>query len=135
MGENGSNAHSLFLKSQRHYCYQYGKYWRIVKNNVYYGSYDKFSDAKKISDRLKEYNWDKSKLKQIQKETNITPRPMKGYGSSGIYNVHIKKDKHYKQGYIYTYPYVENGENKLLSSTSLEKLKEKVLSKKLEWYG
>lgn len=131
----GGNAHSTFLKTHRNYCYKYGDYWRISKNNIYYGSYNSFEDAKKVSDKLKQYEWDKDKLGIILKETKVTPRTRMNYGKSGIYNVHIKKDKSYKQGYIYTYPYSENGKNKLLSSISLEKLKEKVENKNLEWYG
>ena len=135
MGALGGNSHSLFLKSHRNYCYQYGNYWRVSKNNVYYGSYNNFDDAKKVSDKLKEYDWDKDKLEQILNETNVTPRTRLNYGKSGIFNVHIKKDKNYKQGYIYTYPYIENGKSKILSSTSLEKLKDKVKAKNLEWCG
>ena len=79
--------------------------------------------------RRTEYSWFPKIPAQHKYEEGLN------YGRSGIYNVHIKKDKSYKQGYIYTYPYVENGKNKLLSSISLEKLKEKVESKNLEWYG
>ena len=127
--------HSIFQKAHRNYCYKDGNYWRIIKNNVYYGSYNSFEDAKKVSDKLKKNDWDKEKLEHILDETNVVRRTRFNYGKSGIFNVHIKRDNSYKQGYIYTYPYIEDGENKVLSSTSLEKLKEKVNAKNLEWYG
>ena len=126
---------SIFQKAHRNYCYKDGKYWRIIKNNIYYGSYNSFEDAKKVSDKLKKNNWDKSELGKILDETNVVRRTRFNYGESGIFNVHIKRDSSYKQGYIYTYPYSEGGGNKVLSSTSLDKLKEKVNAKNLEWYG
>ena len=135
MNDRGADAHSIFLKTHRTYCYQYGSSWRIIKKNVYYGSYDSFEDAKRVSDKLKECNWDKNKLSVILDEMNITPRTMVNHGQSGIFNVHVKKDKQYKQGYVYTYPYMENGKHKILSSISLEKLQKKVESKNLKWYG
>lgn len=135
MNIKGGNAHSPFLKSHRNYCYNYGGYWRVMKNNVYYGSYASFEDAKKVSDKLKECNWDKSKLETILNEVNVTPRTRLNFGESGIFNVHIKRDDNYKQGYTFTYPYIENGKHKILSSISIDKLKEKVEDKNLEWYG
>ena len=135
MNKWGGNAHSPFLKTHRNYCYKYGKYWRISKNGEYYGSYNSFEDAKKVSDKLKEYKWDKNKLGKILDETGVTQRTMYNYGKSGIFNVHIKKDKTYKQGYTFTYPYVENGKHKILSSINIDKLKEKVEEKNLKWYG
>lgn len=131
----GGKAHSEFLKTHRNFCYKYGGYWRISKNNIYYGSYNSFEDAKKVSDKLKEYGWDKSKLQQIFDETNVTPRTRFNFGETGIFNVHIKHDKTYKQGYIYTYPYVEDGKKKTLSSVSIDNLKKKVEEKNLKWYG
>ena len=135
MKEKGGNSHSIFLKTHRNYCYRYGDYWRINKKGVYYGSYASLEDAKKVSDKLKEHDWDKSKLQQIIKETGVIPRTRFNYGQSGIFNVHVKKDKGYKQGYIYTYPYVEKGKQRLLSSTDINKLREKVKQKNLKWYG
>ena len=88
-----------------------------------------------MSDKLKEYKWDKNKLGKILDETGVTQRTMYNYGKSGIFNVHIKKDKTYKQGYTFTYPYVENGKHKILSSINIDKLKEKVEEKNLKWSG
>lgn len=53
---------------------------------------------------------------------------------SGIYRVRKKKNNQCAQGFTWVYTYNdENGKQKTLSSVDLDKLKKKVLDKKLEW--
>ena len=55
--------------------------------------------------------------------------------TSGYYRVSIIKNKTYKQGFTYVYGYCdENGKKKTISSVYIDKLKEKVISKGLEWW-
>lgn len=53
--------------------------------------------------------------------------------SSGVYNVHKRTDKTCKQGFIWVYVYEEDGKKKTMSSVDLNKLKQRVISKGLEW--
>ena len=53
--------------------------------------------------------------------------------SSNYYRVTREKDLTCKQGFMYRYQYLEDGKRKHIRSVDLEKLKEKVLNKGLEW--
>lgn len=54
--------------------------------------------------------------------------------SSRVYRVSKRNDNHCKQGFIWTYEYYdENNNRKAITSVDLDKLKEKVLAKGLEW--
>ena len=58
----------------------------------------------------------------------------KGHNNSGFYKVDIHKEVNVKQGFIFRYRYVkEDGKESFLSSISLLKLKERVLSKCFDW--
>ncbi|WP_405287651.1 HNH endonuclease [Methanobrevibacter sp.] len=57
----------------------------------------------------------------------------KAKGSSNYFRVTIEKDPTCKQGFIYRYQYSENNKRKKIKSVNLEKLKEKVLDRGLEW--
>lgn len=54
-------------------------------------------------------------------------------GSSNYYRVTLEKDPTCKQGFIYRYQYCENNKRKKIKSVDLEKLKEKVEDRGLEW--
>lgn len=54
--------------------------------------------------------------------------------SSGYFRVNKSVGKSYKQGYTWRYSYMENGVSKSIVSVDLEKLKEKVLAKGLDWF-
>lgn len=54
-------------------------------------------------------------------------------GSTGIFRVSKKKDRCCSQGFLWTYRWMENGKSMKLSSVDLDKLKQKVLDKGLEW--
>lgn len=53
--------------------------------------------------------------------------------SSGVYNVHKRTDKTCKQGFIWVYVYMDESKMKTMSSVDLNKLKQRVLAKGLEW--
>ena len=57
----------------------------------------------------------------------------KSRNTTGFFRVSKKKDKCAKQGFIWTYSYYEGNKRRVLSSVSIDKLKQKVLAKKLEW--
>ena len=61
--------------------------------------------------------------KKISKKTNTT----------GIHNVSKNKDKRHAQGFKWAYQYYINGKRKSIFSVDLCKLKQKVLSKGLDW--
>ena len=56
----------------------------------------------------------------------------KSKNSVGLYRVSKLKDTCCKQGFRWRYTYYENGKSHLISSTTIKKLKEKVLKQKLE---
>lgn len=57
----------------------------------------------------------------------------KSRNSTGFFRVSKQYSDKFKQGFRYRYRYLENGKEKSISSVSIDKLKEKVLSKNLEW--
>ena len=57
----------------------------------------------------------------------------KSHNSTGFFRVSKEYSDKYKQGFTYKYRYLENGKEKKISSVSIDKLKEKVLFKNLEW--
>ena len=63
----------------------------------------------------------------------IKQKISKSHTSTGIYHVHIHNDNSLKQGFYYEYWFMENGKKKSLCSVDLGKLKQRVLSKGLEW--
>ena len=72
--------------------------------------------------------------KQKLREANLNkPRQYNKKNTSGIYNVCKHRNKKCKQGFTWEYSYRENGKRKYITSTSLSKLKEKVLAKGLNW--
>lgn len=57
----------------------------------------------------------------------------KSRNNTGFFRVSKEYSDRYKQGFRYRYCYLENGKQKQIKSVSIDKLKEKVLSKNLEW--
>ena len=123
---------SIFDKD---YCYSYDDYWVINKNSVNFGRYNSYEDAKKVSDKLKECDWDKTKLRQIQLELNIVPRSRYSRGTSGYRRVYKYKNRQYEQGFTWVYQYKDKktGKNIHISCVDLELLEKKVKAKGLRW--
>ena len=67
-------------------------------------------------------------------KSKISKTTSKSKNTTGYYRVQKHKKKECKQGFIYKYRYFdENNKRKSISSVSIDKLKEKVLAKGLEW--
>ena len=62
-------------------------------------------------------------IKKISESQNCT----------GFFRVYKHKDSRYKQGFHWVYQYYEGGKQKAITSVDIDKLKEKVLDKGLEW--
>lgn len=58
----------------------------------------------------------------------------KSKNTTGFFRVSKAKRKSCKQGFYYVYSYYEGGKRKAITATNINKLKEKVVSKGLEWY-
>lgn len=57
----------------------------------------------------------------------------KSKNNTGFFRVSKRYSDRYKQGFRYIYTYYENKKLKQITSVNLDKLKDKVLSKNLEW--
>lgn len=67
-------------------------------------------------------------------KSEISKSSSKTKNKTGFYRVQKHKKKECKQGFIYKYRYFdENHKRKSISSIDLDKLKQKVLDKGLEW--
>lgn len=138
------------------------KFYNSYTNQKHYnltpgGDYNPSQDlkiAKKISKSLKGIDRSGKKNPMYgKKHTSITKKKMselkKGISLSqdvkdkmsfnktttGYYNVSIEKTKNTKQGFVYCYQYYDDDKKRhKIRSTDLDKLKDKVIAKKLRWY-
>jgi len=94
------------------------------ENHYLYGKHQSEETKRKISDSKKGSVLSEEHKSKISNAMN----------TSGYYRVGKAKSKRMKQGFYWYYRYVVDGKVKTLNSTSLEKLKEKVLAKGLDWY-
>lgn len=69
----------------------------------------------------------------LQSRRKMSHSKSKALNSVGYYRVSKNKDKTCKQGFLYRYTYFEESKQKAIKSVDLNKLKEKVLAKGLEW--
>ena len=70
-----------------------------------------------------------------KKHTNDTKIKMSvSSNTSGYFRVSKNIKKECKQGFYWRYVYFEDGKQKAITSVDLDKLKEKVLAKGLEWF-
>lgn len=58
----------------------------------------------------------------------------KSQGSSGYFRVHTHKEPTCKQGFYYQYRWIVDGKEKSISRVDINKLKEEVLKRGLEWF-
>lgn len=84
---------------------------------------------KKMGEARKGNEWNKGKTLSNEHKHNIS----KTSNTTGYLNVTKRKDERHKQGFIWLYRYTENGKRKGISSVDIEKLKENVKAKGLEW--
>ena len=69
----------------------------------------------------------------VRYSEDIRSNISKHTNTSGILNVTKNKDKKYTQGFKWSFQYFDNRRRRCLTSTDLNKLKEKVLEKGLKW--
>ena len=102
-------------------CVEHGKHIQFHKNHL--------SDEtrREMSENHGRYWLNKTK------PLDLCKRVSKTMGSTNYYRVYKQKKSSCKQGFIYCYQYPVNGRQKGIVSTDINKLKEKVLAKGLEW--
>lgn len=72
--------------------------------------------------------------KNPSKKEKVRLKMSKVKNTLGYYNVTKQNDKSCKQGYIFTYRYIDkNGKRKSISSVDIKVLEQKVKAKKLKW--
>lgn len=103
----------------------------VEKDGDYYCRVKTEEDARRLTHHLKKIGFHKINLEKALKETGI--KKCKKGTNTGYYRTSKIKNQNYKLGYVYVYQYEENGRRMLIKSTTLFKLREKVLAKGLEW--
>lgn len=113
---------------------------KMSENNAKYwkGKHLSETTKKKISEfnktRIGELNGFYGKKHSDKTKEKMRNAKKKAQNTTGYYRVTKKKDLTCKQGFIWVYQYYdENGKHKRLSSVNIDKLKEKVIKKGLEW--
>lgn len=120
---------------------EHNKIHNTGENHPNYGKHlsdetkKKLSESKKGIPKSEEH---KQKLSEAMKGKTHSEKSKykmsESKNSTGYFRVTTKKDKTCKQGFIYDYQYYdENGKRKHIVSVDIEKLKEKVKAKCLEW--
>lgn len=79
---------------------------------------------------------DHFRLHRLGKKLPLTTRMnmSRSKSRSKYYRVAIEKDKSCTQGFIYNYQYYEGDRRRKIKSVDISRLKEKVLSKGLDWF-
>ena len=81
----------------------------------------------KLTDHLKLHKSNK----KVSKQTRI--KQSEWQNTSGYYRVHKQKNKKLKQGFEWCYRYYENGKRKGITSIDINKLRDKVIARGLDW--
>ena len=112
-------------------------------NYLYYNSDNKRRALRAVTiSKLKEkvlergFDWivlDEELAEKTERESQERYRKKYENHSTGIRRVRKKKSKTSKQGFLWEYVYQKDNKTKYISSTDLDKLKEKVLANGLEW--
>lgn len=91
--------------------------------------------GKKLSEdhKLKLSEAHKGHIHSKEQKEKIGKSISKSQTSTGIYRVSKHKNKNVKQGFVWRYIYRVNGKVKEIVSIDIEKLKQKVLDKGLDW--
>lgn len=87
------------------------------------------SQSKEVQNKIS--LWHQNKKETLEQKINIS----KGMnGSNDFFRVSKRYDERYKQGFTYCYRYYDSDKKRQqIVNTNLDKLKEKVLAKGLEW--
>ena len=111
---------------------EHSRIHKIGENNPMFNKDFTKEHRQKLSESHKNKVFSKETCEKIGKHRSIASN------TTGYYRVSKYKCKTCKQGFTYVYEYInENKQRKTLSSIHIDKLKDKVLSKGLEWieYG
>lgn len=122
-----------YNESIHDYVYRVGNKYEIKKGKQYYGRYFTRDDAKKVSLELKKLGWDKSNLKEAQKNANVRPSDKYHRNSSGYIHVTKQKDDRMNQRFMWVYSYRDGDKRKRITCKTIKGLEEKVKDKGLEW--
>ena len=79
--------------------------------------------------KLKENNPNYNKDVPLSSKVKVS----QSKNTTGYFRVWKDKNKKYSQGFTWRYGYIKNGKPRTISSVDINKLKEKVLAKGLEW--
>lgn len=105
-----------------------------LENNPFKGKSLSEEHKQKISNSMKGmFKGEKHPMFGKKHKKEVGFNQSKRTTSSGVYNVHKRTDKTCKQGFIWVYVYEEEDKRKTMCSVDLGKLKQRVLSKGLEW--
>lgn len=119
-------------KFKQGFCYVYTYYEHGVKKYLYSKNIHSLKN-KVLDKKLKWIVINKENAKKTIDESNNQKSIPNKRNSSGIYRVSKQYNSKLKQGFCWRYDYCENGHTTSITSVDLNKLKEKVLAKDLEW--
>lgn len=86
------------------------------------------------SEHRRLHNYENNPIHQVKNDVNYLIKLSKAHNNkTGIFRVNIKREKGYAKGFTYSYQYVVDGKKVFIRSVDINKLKEKVLARGLEW--
>ena len=119
------------IKSKNYYRNNKTGRYLVVRNGIYYTTCNTEDEAKKITKKLEETNWDRTKVPMIKEEIGVINYNKKN--KTGFLNTYIEPHSNVKKGYRYVYNYKENGKTIRICSSSLKQLRKMVEAKNLKW--
>lgn len=134
--KDGNPLNNCILNLQLLSISEHAKLHNTGENHPMYGKHHKPETIQKIkenhADTTGENNGMYGKKHKIESRTLLS----KNYNTTGYYRVQKHKEKSCKQGFIWRYVYTDPNnweKRKTICSVDINKLKEKVLAKGLEW--
>lgn len=115
------------------FCYRYEVKLESGKTKIL-----RSIDINRLEDKVKKngFDWiiiDEELAAKTVEESYLCNKKWCDNHSTGIFRVIKHKDKTVNQGFCYRYQYYENGKPNYLENVSLLKLRDRVLSKGLDW--
>lgn len=127
----GDNCIVSFLSRQKMSIAKQGKY--LGKDNPFYGKHHTLETKKHLSDIHHDVNGENNPMYNKKHTFYSKIKMSKARNTSGFYRVSKVKDKRHKKGFYWVYIWHVNGQKKSLASSTIDKLKEKVLKNNLQW--
>ena len=119
-----SSCHKMSIARQ-------GKY--LGKDNPFYGKHHTLETKKHLSDIHHDVSGESNPMYNKKHTFCARMKMSKARNTSGFYRVSKIKNKKSKKGFYWVYVWFADGQRKTLQSTTIDKLKEKVLKKNLQW--